>query len=182
MTSVRKNQIHLKSRTEIMARKRSSHRKAISIPKIARKVQIGFVVKDAKKVAENFTRLGIGPFIREEYPGIKATAHGKPSKYKLLAYTANIGPLEIEINQVLEGSPIHREFLDKRGEGVHHIGIYVRNFDQEVDRWKKHGMRVLQQSRLPPPYPPEGGYAFFDTEKLTSVVLELANPPPPDLG
>lgn len=169
------------SRTESMARKRSNRQKNISIPAIAKKVQIGFVVKDAKKVAGNFSKLGIGPFIKEVYPGIDATVHGKPAKYKLLAFTANIGPVELEICQVLEGRPIHQEFLETRGEGVHHIGMYVEDFDKEVARWKKHGMRILQQSRLPPPYPPEGGYAFIDTEKLTGVILELANPPPPEL-
>ena len=171
----------LEKQSKTMARKRSNRRKSLSIPKIAKKVQIGFVVKDAKKVAENFAKLGIGPFIREEYPGVNATVHGKPAEYRLLAYTANIGPLEIEICQTLQGKPIHQEFLKKRGEGVHHIGIYVKNFDKELARWRKHGMRVLQQSRLPPPYPPEGGYAFIDTEKLTGVILELANPPPPEL-
>jgi methylmalonyl-CoA/ethylmalonyl-CoA epimerase len=171
----------LVGKAESMTLKKPRHRNRISIPRIAKKVQVGFVVKDAKKVAKNFTRLGLGPFIREEYPGIEAIVRGKPAKYRLLAYTANIGPLEIEICQVLEGRPIHREFLETRGEGVHHIGLYVKDFDKEVARWKRHGMRVLQQSRLPPPYPKEGGYAFIDTEKLTGVILELANPPPPEL-
>lgn len=164
-----------------MARKRSSRRNGISLPKIAKKVQIGFVVKDAKKVANNFTKLGLGPFIKEEYPGIDAKVHGKSANYRLLAYTANLGPLELEICQVLEGKPIHYEFIKKRGEGIHHIGIYVKDFDRELARWRKHGMHVLQHSRLPPPYPAEGGYAFIDTEKLMGVILELANPPPPEL-
>ena len=169
------------SRTASMARKRPKRQHNISIPAIAKKVQIGFVVKNAKKVADNFSKLGIGPFLKEEYPGIEATVHGKPAKYRLLAYTANIGQVELEICQVLEGRPIHQEFLETKGEGVHHIGLYVKDFDKEVARWKKRGMRVLQQSRLPPPYPPDGGYAFFDTEGLIEVILELANPPPPGL-
>jgi methylmalonyl-CoA/ethylmalonyl-CoA epimerase len=154
----------------------------VSIPAIAKKIQIAFVVKDARKVAQNFSKLGIGPFLEETYPGIDATVEGKPADYKLLAFTANLGPVELEICEVLEGHPIHRDFLEKRGEGVHHIGLYVENFDKEVDRWKKHGLKVLQQSRLPPPYPKDGGYAFFDTEKLVGIILELANPPPSELG
>lgn len=151
----------------------------ISIPAIAKKLQIGLVVKDARKVAENFLRLGVGPFLEEIYPGIEATVNGKPAQYKILAFTANLGQLEIEICQPLEGELILKNFLEEKGEGVHHIGIYVDNFDKQVSEWKKKGFHVLQQSRLPPPYPKEGGYAFLDTEKLLGVILELANPPPP---
>jgi hypothetical protein len=97
-----------------------------------------------------------------------------------LAFTANLGPVEVEINQVIEGDPIHKEFLESRGEGIHHIGIYVQDYDREASKWKR-SFDILQESRLPPPYPKEGGYVFFDTERLLGIVLELANPPPPDL-
>lgn len=155
-----------------------AEKKSVSIPSIARKIQLAFVVQDAKKVAEGFSKLGIGPFIEEIYPGIEAKVHGKSADYRLLAFTANLGPVELEICQVLEGNPIHKEFLDKKGDGIHHIGIYVDDFDKQVEKWKSSGLAVLQESRLPPPYPKEGGYAFFDTEKMLGVILELANPPP----
>src|SRR2546426_1677948 len=103
----------------------------VSIPEATRKYQIGMVFRDARKAAENFTRLfGVGPFVEEVYPGISATVHGKPTDYRILAFSANMGPVELELCQVIDGRPIHQEFLETRGEGIHHIGLYVDNEDE----------------------------------------------------
>lgn len=156
---------------------------SISIPKSTLKFQISIIVKDARKAAENFTKIfGVGPWVEEIYPGIDATLRGKPTDYKILAFSADFGPLEIELQQVLEGQSLYREFYETRGEGVHHIGLYVKDVDQEIQKWERHGIKVLQKSRLrQPPYPADGAYAYMDTEKLVGVLLELAYPPPPSL-
>lgn len=159
-----------------------STRVRISLPNDVKKFQIGMVVNDARKTADTLTKkFGVGPFVEEVYPGVEAEIHGKPGDYKLLAFSTNLGPVELEIVQVLEGEPIHKEFLRERGEGMHHIGLYVENFDKELSKWERAGHKVLQKSRLPPPYPKTGGYAYIDTEDLIGVILELANPPPPSL-
>jgi len=154
----------------------------ISIPNSIMKVQISVIVKDARKAVENFRKkFGVDGWVEERYDGIEATLRGKPTEYKTLAFTTNIGPLEIELIQVLEGQSLYREFLETKGEGIHHIGLYVPNVEQEILKWQKNGIDVLQKSKLAPPYPSDGGYAYMDTEKLVGVLLELAYPPPPGL-
>jgi hypothetical protein len=155
----------------------------ISLPSVTTKSQIGLVVRDARKRAEQISKLfGIGPFIEELYPGISATVHGKPAEFKMLSLTADMGPLlELELCQVLEGRPIHQEFLEARGEGFHHLGMYVRDFRQEIKKWEEKGIQVLQWSLNPPQYPEGSGYAYMDTEKLIGVIIEIADIPSPAL-
>lgn len=155
----------------------------ISLPSITTKSQIGLVVKDAKLRAEQISKIfGIGPFIEEIYPGISATVHGKPAEFKMLSMTADMGPLlELELCQVLEGRPIHQEFLEEKGEGFHHLGMYVRDFRQEIKKWEEKGIQVLQWSLNPPQYPEGSGYAYMDTEKLIGVIIEIADIPSPEL-
>ena len=151
----------------------------ISIPDVTTKSQIGLVVRDARLRAEQISKaFGIGPFVEEIYPGISATIRGKPAEFKLLSLTTDMGPLlELELCQVLEGRPIHQEFLETKGEGFHHLGLYVRNFRQEIKRWEEKGIGVLQWLYNPPQYPKGSGYAYMDTEKLLGVIIEIADIP-----
>lgn len=155
----------------------------ISLPSVTTKSQLGMVVRDARLRADQLSKLfGIGPFIEELYPGISATVHGKPAEFKMLSLTADMGPLlELELCQVLEGRPIHQEFLETRGEGLHHIGLYVKDFRQEIKKWEAKGIGVLQWSYNPPQYPEGSGYAYMDTEKLVGVIIEIADIPSPEL-
>ncbi len=155
----------------------------ISIPKETLKFQVSIIVNDARKAAENFSKVfGVGGWVEEIYEGIDATLRGKPTKYKILAFSADVGPLEIELQQVLEGHSLYREFFEKHGPGVHHIGLYVADVDRAIEKWNRKGIKTLQFSRLrQPPYPSNGGYGYMDTEKLVGVLLELAYPPPPGL-
>jgi methylmalonyl-CoA/ethylmalonyl-CoA epimerase len=148
----------------------------ISIIKSTTRFQVGMVVKDARKTAREYEKFGIGPFVEEDFPSVDATVHGKPAYFKNRALTAILGGWELELLQVLEGETIFQEFLDKKGEGVHHLGLYVEDYDAEMKKWKEKGVRVLQESKCPPPYPEGSRYAYLDTEKLFGIILEIAWP------
>jgi methylmalonyl-CoA/ethylmalonyl-CoA epimerase len=148
----------------------------LSILKGTTKFQVGMVVNDARKTAKEYEKFGVGPFVEEEFPGIDATVYGKPANFRNRALVANIGGWEIELVQVLEGETIFQEFLEKRGEGVHHLGLYVGDYDAEMAKWTQMGIRVLMESKCPPPYPEGSRYAYLDTEKLFGIVIEIAWP------
>lgn len=148
----------------------------ISILKSTTKFQVGMVVRDARKTAKEYERFGVGPFVEEDFPSVEATVYGKPANYKNRALVANLGGWELELLQVLEGETIFQEFLDKRGEGVHHLGLYVEDYDAEMAKWREMGVRVLQESKCPPPYPEGSRYAYLDTEALFGIILEIAWP------
>src|SRR5688572_3744902 len=54
-----------------------------------------------------------------------------------------VGNVKIELLEAIdEESPIHR-FIDKRGEGIHHIAFYVDDILAEMKRLKEDGFELL---------------------------------------
>jgi methylmalonyl-CoA/ethylmalonyl-CoA epimerase len=70
-------------------------------------------------------------------------------------------------------SPIAK-FLDKRGPGLHHIAIRVEDILQSLDRLKRQGARLIDES----PRPGAGGslVAFVHPSSANGVLLELVQP------
>jgi methylmalonyl-CoA/ethylmalonyl-CoA epimerase len=55
------------------------------------------------------------------------------------------GDSKIELlESSMPGSPIHR-FLDKRGEGLHHIAFEVSDIESEMKRLTEAGFTILQE-------------------------------------
>ena len=67
-------------------------------------------------------------------------------------------------------SPIAR-FIEKRGEGIHHIAFEVENIVEELERLKKSGVRLIDES------PREGAHdmliAFVHPSSYNGVLVEL---------
>ncbi len=67
-------------------------------------------------------------------------------------------------------SPI-TQFLAKRGEGLHHICIYVDNIEEKLKELKKAGMRLIDES---PRIGAEGNkIAFVHPSSTNGVLIEL---------
>jgi len=93
--------------------------------KIGEICQIGIVVRDLQKAVDNYwSALGIGPWsiVRIEPPLLRdVTLRGKPVVASMLAAIAQSGSIQLELIQPLEGPSIWKEFLEERGEGIHHV-------------------------------------------------------------
>ena len=84
--------------------------------------QIGIVVRDAEKVSRYYSSIfGIGPFTTYDMNLTRATLNGKPAPTSLRMVIARMGPVEIELIQVLDGGDFYTGFLDTHGEGLHHL-------------------------------------------------------------
>ncbi len=136
-------------------------------------VQIGIVVKDIEKAARDYAE-----FFGVEFPEIIETeewekAHteynGHPTKARArLAFFKNFKNIEIELIQPDENPSTWREFLDKHGEGVHHVAVFVKNMDQKLETLKKMGITVLQKGDY------EGGkYVYMNSAEKLKFILEL---------
>jgi len=85
------------------------------------------------------------------------------------------GGTAIELLEALnDESPISK-FLDKRGEGIHHICFIVDNIQSALDRLKKQGVQLIDES------PRVGAYgakvAFVHPKAMNGVLIELAEMP-----
>ncbi|MBK7525319.1 MAG: methylmalonyl-CoA epimerase [Saprospiraceae bacterium] len=81
------------------------------------------------------------------------------------------GPNKIELlHPTSEESPIQK-FLDKKGEGIHHIAFAVDNIKEEMNRLREEGFILLNE------FPKKGAdgkwVCFLHPKGTNSVLIEL---------
>ena len=82
------------------------------------------------------------------------------------------GGTAIELLEPLdENSPISK-FLDKRGEGIHHICFKVDDIEAVLERLKKQGVRLIDETPRPGAY--NSRVAFIHPKAMNGVLVELA--------
>jgi len=127
-----------------------------------RKIEhIGIAVKNLDSANELFRDL----FGDEHYKVEKVESEGVSTSF------FQVGPNKIEL---LEGtnpdSPITK-FIDKKGEGIHHIAFDVEDIEAEIERLKAKGFRVLNEQ------PKQGAdnklVAFLHPKSSNGVLVEL---------
>jgi len=139
-----------------------------SLPKVH---HIGAVVKDIDEGIKYYSaNFGLGPFETSESSRTGALIRGKLGNYRIKQAFARMGETLLELNEVVEGRPIQREFLETNGEGVHHLGFLMDDLDAAVARVQKKGFSVIQSYDSP-----NGGvrFAFLDTNRVGGLVFEL---------
>lgn len=127
-----------------------------------RKIEhIGIAVKNLEKSNALFEKLfGTPPYKEEEVEseGVKTSFFmNGPNKIELLEAT--------NLN-----SPIAK-FIEKKGEGIHHIAFDVEDIDSEIERLKGEGFVVLNDS------PKKGAddklVVFLHPKSTNGVLIEL---------
>jgi len=140
----------------------------------SRLVHIGMVVRDMDKAVERFKALGIGPFKPRILPAdARETYRGKPfaPAQRVAIQTAQIGDMELELIQPISGESPHREFLDQKGEGVQHLGFFVDDLKEDVERLTAAGSSVMLTSQ----FKGGGGVAYLDLD-AAGLIVELVQP------
>ncbi|MDP6403428.1 MAG: VOC family protein [SAR202 cluster bacterium] len=135
--------------------------------------QVCLVVKDIQKAMENFWDiLGIGPWNVYTYepPELTdTTLRGKPQDYSMKLALAFVGDVCWELVEPLEGPSIYKEFLEEKGEGLHHIQFQVDDYDKAMAAFEKKGIDFLMGGTY------KGGtYAYMDTEEPLKMIAEFA--------
>jgi catechol 2,3-dioxygenase-like lactoylglutathione lyase family enzyme len=138
-------------------------------------VQIGIVVPDLDQATRLLTSLfGIGPFRFIEWPNRPESKYyfrGKEERIKIRQAFAQVGPLELELIQPLEGERnAYRQFLNERGGGIHHVLFEVEDMDQVVRNLSPQGIDVLQAGTG---IRPGTRWALLDSQALVGFLLEL---------
>ena len=138
------------------------------------------LVRDLDRAMEHYTNeLGIGPWavytlgpdwVRD------MTVHGKEQGYVYTLALCSVGPVLYELMESVEGPNILEEFLDERGEGLHHLGYLVPDIDAEISKMEEKGYPLLQSGRGFGK-DGDGAYALFDTERDFGCILEALEMP-----
>lgn len=132
-------------------------------------VQVGILVKNVEDAARRLEKLvGIGPFEFLEPDYRNLTYRGKTGRFKMRVALANAGPVQIELMQPLHGETICDEFAQRKGYGLHHLGIKTDNMEQGVKEMQAKGFQVIQSGDRP-----GVKWAYVSTEEQTGVIFEL---------
>ncbi len=132
--------------------------------------QIGLVVHNVEETAQFLEKcFGIKMLIIP-MPQAHAVLRGREVSFTTKIGLARVGNMDIEFMEMVEGEHLVKEFIDKHGPGIHHLGVYVDDLDAAVEKWTSTGGKVIQRTK----HPSGIGTAFLDTEgALGSIYIEL---------
>ncbi|MFQ3668242.1 MAG: VOC family protein [Fimbriimonadaceae bacterium] len=134
--------------------------------------QIAIVVRDieqaAKRWADLFGTEVPTPITTQPGLSVHQTYRGKPSDAQAKLAFLNLGNIQIELIQPLGGDSSWQQVLDEKGEGVHHIGIWVENAAASQGFLSERGVEVLHRGDMG-----DGQYVYFDTAEKYGVMIEL---------
>jgi len=138
--------------------------------------QVSLVVKDVETVAENYWNiLGIGPWQFYDWGSplvYDRKYYGNPVRAREKVAQVQVGPLQLELVQPIEGDTIFQDALVKQREGLHHISIFVDDVDKTAGILTSAGFPSLQSGRY------EGGGAFnYIHIKPLRTILGVICPP-----
>jgi methylmalonyl-CoA/ethylmalonyl-CoA epimerase len=128
--------------------------------------QIGFVVRDVDAAVRQYRPL-IGKFDVVQYDLDDVDYRGRKASCTLKIATARSGELEIELIEVIAGEAYHREFLDRGGDGPHHVRFPIDDLDAAVASLEPLGFERVFGKRFGP------GLAFAYLEDESGRVIEL---------
>ena len=136
---------------------------------------VGIVVRELEEAVERFRLLGF----RETARGF-AEAFGVAISWLEPKGQANAEGVEapaLELLQPLGDGPVRR-FLEKRGEGLHHVAFAVPSIESKLEELKAQGVPLVDEA------PREGfrGHkvAFVHPRGFHGVLVELVEGPEPD--
>ena len=122
---------------------------------------IGIAVKDIKASNELFAKL----FGEASYKMEEVVSEGvKTSFFK-------VGPNKIELLEATKPDSPIAKFIERKGEGIHHIAFDVEDIEAEVERLKGEGFVVLNET------PKKGAdnklVVFLHPKTTNGVLVEL---------
>lgn len=134
--------------------------------KIRKIEHIGIAVRDVEQARAFYTGTLELPAISEE----------TVESMKLRIVKIRVGETVLELLEPLEGEAVIRGFLDRRGEGIHHICFEVDDVRAATREVEGRGCRVL----WPEPRRGAGGRAvnFLHPGSTRGVLIEFNAPPP----
>jgi len=134
--------------------------------------QVAVVVKDIDKARVAWAKvLGIetpGASVAESHPSRPTKYKGVSSDGKAKLAFLSMDNLQIELIQPLGGKSTWQQYLDEKGEGIHHIAFNVKGIDGVEKQFELQGMPTVQNGGWD-----GGAYSYIDASKQLGCILEL---------
>lgn len=122
---------------------------------------IGIAVKNIETSNDLFTKL----FGKQHYKVESVESEGVNTSFFML------GETKIELLEASNTNSSIAKFIDKKGEGIHHIAYEVDNLDEEMLRLKNEGFELINKE------PKDGAdnkrICFLHPKSTNGVLVEL---------
>jgi hypothetical protein len=139
-------------------------------------MQIGAVVRDLDRTLAALAEIfGLEAFRVVTYPpedrGDMARMYrGQPGDFVYRQAFVDLGTVELEIIQPVSGQSIWADFLEKHGEGIHHIRFNTYDMDRVVEHFAGFGIPVSMSGNG---LRPGTAWANFATEDRIGFTIEV---------
>ena len=142
-------------------------------PFLGNTIEIAIVTRDHKRTMEGLCRIGIGPWQVHTFSPentTNQTYRGQPSPFTMKVCFAQLGTMIWEVIEPVSGSTIFAEFLERHGEGIHHVAYDCNNipFEQRQAEFARRGFPLVQSGS----WMGKNHFAFFETEDATTTCFE----------
>jgi methylmalonyl-CoA/ethylmalonyl-CoA epimerase len=135
-------------------------------------LHIALVVRDIEKSARAYADLfGVDvPTASLTDPLEKTNTHyrGKPTTGQAKLAFLRLENITVELIEPVGGPSAWQEFLQKKGEGVHHIAFRVKGMDDDITRLERKGGKMIQRGDFT-----GGSYSYVELTKQLGVIVEL---------
>lgn len=141
--------------------------------------QVGIVVHDLDRALDRYERVfGGGPWRTWTYgPDVvpRLSVHGADAQFTMRIALSS-GQPQIELIEPVEGPSIYHEWLERHGEGLHHLGTFASDLDAAEATMAQRRFRLIQSGRG---YglDGDGAFLYYDAIEELGVILELIEVP-----
>ena len=145
--------------------------------------QVAYVVRDFEPAVRFFkASLGIRTFYIWNMLTEKQTDkiyRGKPGRFEFSAGYAYSGNMQIELCKHESGNNVYKDWLDEKGESMHHIGFRLETaaeYEAALLHYREHGIvEAMSGWFKAPANAPMGNckWVYVDTRKLIGCYTEL---------
>ncbi len=144
-----------------------------SDPFLGNVVEIAIVTRDHERTMAGLWRLGIGPWRVYTFSPENTTNQmyrGRPSPFTLKVCFAEHGGVAWELMEPVSGPSIFAEFLERHGEGIHHVAFDCNGvpFERRMAELARRGFKLVQSGS----WMGQNHFAFFETEEATTTCFE----------
>ena len=138
-------------------------------------IQIGVVVEDINEAADMYADFfGVDRpkiNITDTYDKTGANYKGKPTEGRAKIANFKFDKIYIELIEPDDQPSTWREFLDNKGEGIHHIGFLVKNTHGIIRGLKDKGVDVIQRGKFSRGN--GGQYTYLETLNNLKFIIQL---------
>lgn len=135
--------------------------------------QVGFIVKDVEATKKKWAEF-LGVEVPETQPigdfsitGTEFEGQPAPNAYCWMAFF-DVGPgMQLELIQPNDEPSTWRNYLNEKGEGIHHVAFQVKDSKVATENAEAAGLKLVQRGVYGDG---SGEYNYFDAPDLKCVV------------